>query len=957
MEPDLIESKTVLKAIIYTEEPIKVKMVNRENHIYVCSKAGGPILYYPDPNKISSGGKSKPSISIADGKGNKINDIEIVELESGDNIYKAGWLDDYRIVVITRNRYIHIYTTDGNLVVLDDTYSKTKFRQGNPKLLNAYIYGLGVVLLLGVEVVNPEKQERIKRSIVITGIFNLKTDRIEFTRKMFPETSEILLHYNRFANTLIGIFLNENGIAYMAENLFFYFKFPNLISLPLNFSAETKKNLEILSYGFSYDGSQLLALQKDIKTQNFEINIYKFETVKGITEIKDPNNKEKMINAPQNTYTLQLLYEYNFDQTAHLGSSNRLFWLDNDLFGVEIYPNVFQIHSINTETDEYLIDTIDHVYCIIQEVDGIRFHCLEEIENEKKYVNAMYCPYDPDLRKLNQDSPASYLWQSFIKPEDASFVNKFSEHVYESIEIVCKAALSLPPSDERQIQLMRCASYGLMLASPEDAKKGSPFMQTIVKLLRLLHTMNNNGCMMTYKEFYSLAAIERCRIKDSLHNHTKRCSEFYRHPVQCILVSLNLFSLCNVWSTECDMSIESLEEQWCYRKARRIACGIDSDIPRFKQHMNQLSQPSLLRVINVCLKKPQIEIICEIASISNICRDMIIRNLPTSLTPKQRHMYLTYLAKICIAYSDSYSFCSLLNKVMTNDDVIDFNGLPQLRSILETPCSSIIQTVDGNLNILKFCAQFDTVIQQSSFALFQRWSDQYLLFESLLNNQRINKDQLMKISTATSQFSTGVQFLQRTYLDESTWIWEIHGDKSYKEMAEKIIKSSENVSGVPSDSIYQQCMSFYRGFEMDQKEVERNVNTFKQSMEVDDKIILRAKIAVIEEIGNKDEQKKRLEQFLSIKKLEPFACELLALTAHRAEQLDIRNKFLKMIQNPRKRLGLVLQMQDEPYALELIKGEREKDAILALCSQFLLFGIKNENIRITISKILQENKA
>ncbi|GAT93328.1 hypothetical protein CL6EHI_012920 [Entamoeba histolytica] len=98
-------------------------------------------------------------------------------------------------------------------------------------------------------------------------------------------------------------------------------------------------------------------------------------------------------------------------------------------------------------------------------------------------------------------------------------------------------------------------------------------------------------------------------------------------------------------------------------------------------------------------------------------------------------------------------------------------------------------------------------------------------------------------------------------------------------------------------------------------------------------------------------------KFLSIKKLEPFACELLALTAHRAEQLDIRNKFLKMIQNPRKRLGLVLQMQDEPYALELIKGEREKDAILALCSQFLLFGIKNENIRITISKILQENKA
>ena len=32
-------------------------------------------------------------------------------------------------------------------------------------------------------------------------------------------------------NTLIGIFLNENGVPYTAENLFFFFKFP---SLPLN---------------------------------------------------------------------------------------------------------------------------------------------------------------------------------------------------------------------------------------------------------------------------------------------------------------------------------------------------------------------------------------------------------------------------------------------------------------------------------------------------------------------------------------------------------------------------------------------------------------------------------------------------------------------------------------------------------------------------------------------------
>ena len=82
---------------------------------------------------------------------------------------------------------------------------------------------------------------------------------------------------------------------------------------------------------------------------------------------------------------------------------------------------------------------------------------------------------------------------------------------------------------------------------------------------------------MTYKQFYELASIERLRNKDPLHNHGKNCAELYRHPVQSILVSLELLSLCSVWSKENDLSLEPLEEQWCYRKIKRIVQNKEND--------------------------------------------------------------------------------------------------------------------------------------------------------------------------------------------------------------------------------------------------------------------------------------------------------------------------------------------------------------------------------------------
>ena len=104
--------------------------------------------------------------------------------------------------------------------------------------------------------------------------------------------------------------------------------------------------------------------------------------------------------------------------------------------------------------------------------------------------------------------------------------------------------------------------------------------------------------MMTYKQFYELASIERGRIKDPLHKHEKKCTEFYRHPVQTILVSLNLFSLCSVWTKECDMAIEPLEEQWCFRKMQKIIVTQEKDYAqyqRFKEHMAKLSQQSITK--------------------------------------------------------------------------------------------------------------------------------------------------------------------------------------------------------------------------------------------------------------------------------------------------------------------------------------------------------------------------
>lgn len=955
MEPDLIDSNTVFKSVIQTSDPANVRMLTRENHVYVCSPAGGPILYYPDPTRVVSGARKGVNIAVADGRGNFITEFELSDLEPGDNIFRAGWLDTYQIVVVTRKRYIQVYTTDGTLLATDDTFSTAKLRQGSPVLTEAKFFGLGAVMIIGLEVVKPDTHEKIRRSYVVTAVFNPKTNHIDLAKKMFMYTSSVVVQYQKYQHALYAILLDENSRVHAVENLFTYFRSPTAPPSAFSFSDETKRPLEMLTCQFSYSGTRLIALQKNSQTQVFEINVFDFVVNRRPSQAANQGDKTE---AGGYEFVFELAYAYDFDQSAHLGSSNKLFWINDDIFGAEIYNNVFQIHAISTQSDEYLIDTIDHVYALNQECDGVRFHCVEDENGEKHYSNVLFCPYDEDLRKLSSETPAAYLWKSFIKPEDTSFVNKFSEHVYESIETVCKAALFLPKSDQRRIQLMRCASYGLMLASPEDAKRGSPFMQTIVKLLRLLHTMNNSGCMMTYKQFYELAAVERGRIKDPLHKHGKGCAEFYRHPVQCILVSLNLFSLCNAWTTECDMSTEALEEQWCYRKARRICCNIDNDIARLKQHMSKLSQASLLRVINVCLKKPQLELLCEVASISNVTRDVIIRNLPATLSQNEQSKYMTYLAKICIAYSDYQSFYSLLEKVLAKEGTIDMKDLHLIREINDTPCSTLLQSASENTDIMKFCSRFDTLIQQASYSMLQRWSDQYILFRSALEEQRISRDQLHTISNSLLKCEGPQKYLQRVYIDDATWMWEIHGDTKYREVAERMMKSSRQISGVETDSFYQQSMSFFRGFELDKKEVERSVSAFKQSMGVDDKIILRAQIAVIDEISNAEEKTARLEQFASVKKLDAFASELLAFSANSAGLKDIRNKFLKAFDSQKtKKLDLLLKMKDEQAAWDLIKSERDRSFQMQLCNAMILSGVQTSDIKVNVESLLKQLKS
>ena len=114
---DLIESETLFKSVIYTDDPTNIEMLRRENYIYVPSKAGGPILYYADPNKLASmSGKGKPSFYVADGKGKLITEVELQNLESNDLIYKAGWTDDYRVMVVTKNKFAY-KTQEGIYVV------------------------------------------------------------------------------------------------------------------------------------------------------------------------------------------------------------------------------------------------------------------------------------------------------------------------------------------------------------------------------------------------------------------------------------------------------------------------------------------------------------------------------------------------------------------------------------------------------------------------------------------------------------------------------------------------------------------------------------------------------------------------------------------------------------------------------------------------------------------------
>ena len=126
------------------------------------------------------------------------------------------------------------------------------------------------------------------------------------------------------------------------------------------------------------------------------------------------------------------------------------------------------------------------------------------------------------------------------------------------------------------------------------------------------------------------------------------------------------------------MAIEPLEEQWCLRKMQKILLTQEKDYTqyqRFKEHMAKLSQQSLIRVINTFLQKPQLEMMCEIASISNICRDYIIRGLPNDLPQKTKQMYYTYLCKICIAFGDYHSYYTLLEKIMVKNGEVDINSI------------------------------------------------------------------------------------------------------------------------------------------------------------------------------------------------------------------------------------------------------------------------------------------
>ena len=243
MQGDLIDSNVLFKSVIYSDEPSNIEMLRRENYVYVPSKAGGPIWYYPDPNK-SSQNKIKPSLFVSDGKGNFLSEIEILNLEVNDVIFKAGWTDDYRILVVTRNKFIHLYTTDGTLVFIDDNYSRAKFNQGSPLLHNVYFYDIGLVMVLGIEVTDPNTNRKIRRSFIVTAIVNLRSNKMEFARKMFMPVSELILYYNRFANILIALILDENGMIFGCENLFFYFKFPTLTLQRPIFSPQSKsKNI------------------------------------------------------------------------------------------------------------------------------------------------------------------------------------------------------------------------------------------------------------------------------------------------------------------------------------------------------------------------------------------------------------------------------------------------------------------------------------------------------------------------------------------------------------------------------------------------------------------------------------------------------------------------------------------------------------------------------------------
>ncbi|KAL7717431.1 Vps16 N-terminal domain-containing protein [Entamoeba marina] len=928
-------------------------MIHREGYVYICSPCGGPIVYYPDPTKIVSGARSKVGLSIANGKGGHFSSFELQELENGDNILKVGWMDDYRIIVVTRKRFIYVYSTDGTLLSMDDTFTVYKFRQGSPKLKEVHFYGLGLIMLINVEVVDPNTQNKLERSYIVIGMYNQKTNHIELTRKMYPSVNSILPHYNRYDHTLYALIENAQGKFWYAENLFYYFKYPQMKPSLIEFSDERKRDLEVLSKSFSVDGRKILTLQKDAKTQTFEINIYDFGIELSTIKSSDPQHPTEVINLPNNTYKLNFIYSYDFDQSAHLGANSKLFWIDDDLFCVEIYNNVFQTHSITSQTDETLIDTISTLYSICQETDGVRLHAIEDTAKGKEYSVVVYCSMDKDLQLLNEESPASQLWRSFVSPQDAALVTKFAENVYVSIETICKAALFLPKSDPRQIQLMKCASYGLMLAAPEDAKKGSPFMQTIVKLLRLLNTFQGSGCLMTYKEFFELAAIERNRKKDPNHNHGPDCGDIPRHPVQALLVSLENFSLCAAWSSESSLSLPALEEEWCKRKISKLTRSPNpAEIPKLVSHLHHLTTTSLYRVVDFAFRLPQIprlDLLSSLATLSPIARDHIFRTL--NLPPRDAQHYYGVLHKIALANCDSLSYFTLLDKLLLKNSQISTSDFSVVRSIIE-PTASALNA--NEIPALNAAAINDSSVMQSAASLITIWGDSWAKFKAITSRQNVQKSDLVEISSAVCKIEGSTKFLKRVFFDD-LWIWEINGDKPWKEVVDKIMASSKMISGVDSDSIYDQCKSFYRGFELDEKVVEHDVLDFKTKNSVDDKIVLRAKIAVIEEIGNQEEKCSRIESFLSVKKLEPFAAELLAQIAHNEGLIDARNKFLRVFdtKKPRK-LNLLLKMGDESSAWDCVKTEKDRELQLQLARAMMFFDLKDADVKLSVEGLLKQ---